>query len=178
MRHINRLLAALLSLFLIVAGVLLIIEVIADRIHHRPAIVHWHAFYNWAGRTEWQAGVTRFLCIVLVVVGLILLIAELKRPRVSRLRLMEEVPGIDTAWTRRGIGTAVTAAVRDVDGIRTVSTKVGRRKIAVTTTSSAADQAAADTLREPVTTAAQQRLDSLALRSVPSLTATVKPRSS
>ena len=177
MRHLNRLLAALLSLFLIIAGVLLVIEVIADRIHHRPAIVHWHAFYNWAGRTEWQAGITRFLCIALVVVGLILLIAELKRPRVSRLRLMEEVPGIDTAWTRRGIGTAVTAAVRDVDGVRSVRTKVGRRRITVAATSGAADRAAAEALREPVTTAAQQRLDGLALRSVPSLSATVTPRS-
>lgn len=39
MRHANRVLASLLSLALITAGVLLIIEVIADRVSHRPAVV-------------------------------------------------------------------------------------------------------------------------------------------
>lgn len=87
MRQLNRLLGALLSLLLVIAGVLLIIEVIADRLNHRPAIVHWHRLYNWAGRTPWQAGAVRVICVLLVLAGLFLLVAELKRPRVSRLSL-------------------------------------------------------------------------------------------
>ena len=85
MRHANRVMAALLSLALIVAGVLLIIEVIADRVNHRPAIVDWHPAYAWAKRTTWNAGSIRVACAVLILLGLVLLIAELKPARVSRL---------------------------------------------------------------------------------------------
>lgn len=178
MRQLNRLLGALLSLFLITVGVLLIIEVVADRINHKPALVHWHRFYEWAGRTPWQSGAVRVICVLLVLVGLALLIAELKPRRVSRLTVAEEVPGIDSAYTRRGVAAAVKAAVADVDGIRNVDTKVTRRKVTVTATAGAADRAAARQLTEPVTTAAQKRLGSMTLKSVPSVSATVKTRSS
>lgn len=178
MRQLNRLLGALLSLFLITAGVLLIIEVVADRINHKPALVHWHRLYEWAGRTPWQAGAVRVICVLLVLVGLLLLIAELKPPRVTRLTLAEEAPGIDSAYTRRGVAAAVKAAVADVDGIRNVDSKVTRRKVTVTATAGATDRAAARQLTEPVTTAAQERLGSMTLKSVPSVSATVKTRSS
>ncbi|MGI8668008.1 MAG: DUF6286 domain-containing protein [Jatrophihabitans sp.] len=178
MRQLNRLLGALLSVLLIAAGVMLIIEVIADRITHKPAIVHWHRLYEWAGRTQWQAGAVRVICVLLIMAGLILLIAELKPTRVSRLSLAEEVPGIDSAYTRRGVAAAVKAAVADVDGIRTVNTRVSRRTMTVTAMAGAADRSVATQLTGPVTTAAQQRLDSLRLRSAPSVSATVKPRSS
>jgi hypothetical protein len=85
MRHANRVLAALLSLALVAAGVLLIIEVIADRVSHRPAVVDWQPAYDWAKRTTWNAGSVRVACVVLILLGLALLIAELKRARVSRL---------------------------------------------------------------------------------------------
>lgn len=178
MRLVNRLLAALLSLFLIITGVLLIIEVIADRIDHKPALMHWHPFYNWAGRTEWQAGAVRVICIMLILVGLVLLVAELKRPRVSRLRLTEGVSGIDTAYTRRGVAAAVKAAVGGVDGIRAVSVKVQRRKVKVVAMAGAQDKAAADNLKQPVISAAQDRLETLTLRSAPAVSVTVNPRSS
>ena len=77
MRHANRVLAALLSLTLIAAGVLLIIEVIAGRVANRPAIVDWRPAYDWAKRTTWNAGSIRVACAVLIVLGLALLIAGL-----------------------------------------------------------------------------------------------------
>jgi hypothetical protein len=85
MKHANRVLAALLSLALIAAGVLLIIEVIADRVSNHPAVVDWQPAYDWAKRTTWNAGSIRVACAVLILLGLALLIAELKPARVSRL---------------------------------------------------------------------------------------------
>jgi hypothetical protein len=176
-KNLNRVLAALLSLAIVIGGLLLIIEVIADRIHHKPALWHWHPLYAWAGRTQWQAGAVRVICVLLIIAGLILLLAELKPPRVSRLRLDEDTPGIDAAYTRRGVAAAVTAAVSDVDGIRAVRTRVTRRKVIVSATAGASDKTAAGQLRAPVTEAAQQRLALLTLRSTPSVSAGVKPRS-
>jgi uncharacterized BrkB/YihY/UPF0761 family membrane protein len=83
MRLVNRVLAALLSLALIVAGVLLIIEVVAYYVTGHPAIVPWQRAYSWAHQTTWNAGSIRVTCVLLILAGFVLLIAELKRPRVS-----------------------------------------------------------------------------------------------
>ncbi len=180
MRHANRVLAALLSLALSVAGVLLIIEVIADRVFDRTAIVHWKSAYDWAGRTTWNAGSIRVACVILIVAGLALLIAELTPARRSRLAAdpsAASVAGIDAAYTRRGVAAAVRSAVTAIDGVRTASVKVRRRKIAVTATAAAADKNVARELREPVRAAARQRLAALQLHRAPAVSARVTPGS-
>lgn len=181
MRLFNRLLAALLAVALIVVGVLLIIEVIADRTTHDPAIVHWHSAYEWAGRTIWQAASVRVACIVLLAVGIVLLVAELKRPRVSRLSIATNSEGdadpIDAAYTRRGVANTVRSAVTDVDGIRAAKVKVRRHSVRVQADASAQDKAAALALKAPATSAAESRLTALRLKKSPSLAMHVRPRS-
>jgi hypothetical protein len=180
MRHVNRVLAALLSLVLIAAGVLLIIEVIADRVSRRASVVDWHPAYAWAKHTTWNQGSVRVACVVLIVAGLVLLIAELKPARVSRLAAdpaQAGAAGIDTAYTRRGLAAAVRSAVTSVDGVRSASVKAKRRKVVVAATAAAQDRAAARSLRDPVSAAARQRLTALKLRRVPSVSVHVTPRS-
>ncbi len=180
MRLANRVLAALLSLALIVAGVLLIIEVIADRVNHRTAVVNWRPAYDWAKRTTWNAGSVRVTCAVLILLGLVLLIAELKPARVSRLAAdpaQAGAAGIDTAYTRRGVAAAVRSAVTGVDGVRGASVKVKRRKVTVAATAAAQGTAAARSLRDPISEAALKRLTALKLRRAPSVSVRVTPRS-
>ncbi len=180
MRHANRVLAALLSLALIVAGVLLIIEVIADRATGHAAIVTWRSAYSWAGRTTWNAGSIRVASVILIVAGLVLLIAELKPARRSRLPADPDqagAAGIDAAYTRRSVAAAIRSAVTAVDGVRTASVKVRRRKIRIRATAAAADKAVAPQLREPVRAAARQRLAALNLHKPPEVAARVIPGS-
>jgi hypothetical protein len=92
-------------------------------------------------------------CAVLILAGLVLLIAELKPARVSRLAAdpgQAGAAGIDTAYTRRGLAAALRSAATGVDGVRGASVKVTRRKITVTATTAAQDSAAARGLRDPV----------------------------
>src|SRR5581483_1537045 len=180
MRHANRVLAALLSLALIVAGLLLIIEVIADRVASRPAVVNWHPAYDWAKRTSWNAGSLRVTCVVLILLGLVLLIAELKPARVARLAAdpaQAGAAGIDTAYTRRGLAAAVRSAVTGVDGVRGASVRVKRRKIKVAATAAARGKAAARNLRDPISAAARQRLTALKLHRAPTVSVRVTSRS-
>ena len=98
----------------------------------------------------------------------------------SRLRASSEESGaddIDTAYTRRGTAAAIRAAVSDVDGVRSASVTVARRKVTVNATTSARDKATAQSLREPVTAAVQEKLSRLHLQSVPTLNVRVQPRS-
>jgi hypothetical protein len=169
----------LLSLALIAAGVLLIIEVIAGRVGNRPAVVDWRPAYDWAKRTTWNAGSIRVACAVLIVFGLALLIAELKPARVSRLAAdpaQAGAAGIDTAYTRRGLAAAVRSAVTGVDGVRGASVKVRRRKVTVAATTTARDKTTARSLRDPIVAAARQRLTALKLRRTPAVSVRVTPR--
>jgi hypothetical protein len=180
MRLANRVLAALLSLALIVAGVLLIIEVIADRVNHAAAVVNWRPAYDWAKRTTWTEGSVRVTCAVLILLGLVLLIAEMKPARVSRLAAdpaQAGAAGIDTAYTRRGLAAAVRSAVTGVDGVRGASVKVKRRKVTVVATAAAQGSAPARSLRDPISEVARQRLAALKLRRAPSVSVRVTPRS-
>jgi hypothetical protein len=166
-RLANRVPGALLALALGAAGVFLIVEVAADRVDHRTALVNWRPAYTWAARNTWTAGSIRVTAAILILVGLVLLLVQLKPPRVSRLAAdpgQAGAAGMDTAYTRRGVAAAVRSAVTGVDGIRATSVKVTRRRIRIAATAAAPDRAAAQTLREPVTAAARQRLAALSLR--------------
>lgn len=171
MRVVNRLLAALLSLALIGAGVLVIVEVIADRVNHRPAIVKWHGAYDWAARTPWQQGSVRVVCIIAAAVGLILLVVELKRPRVKRLTVAGDGDRdtINAAYTRRGVSAALETAVTEVDGVRSARVKVKRRTVRIRAATSARDMESARQLLEPARVAAQTRLEALQLARTPKL---------
>jgi Family of unknown function (DUF6286) len=179
-RLANRLLAAVLSLALACAGALAIAEIAADRLRHRTAVVNWHPAYAWAARTDWIAGSIRVAAVILVVLGLVLLLAELKPARVARLPADPAgagAAGMDTAYTRRGVATAIRSAVTDVDGVHAASARVTRRRVAVAAVADALDKAAAQTVRDAVTTAARDRLTALSLRRTPALSVRVTPRS-
>ncbi|MGH3403748.1 MAG: DUF6286 domain-containing protein [Streptosporangiaceae bacterium] len=159
---------------------ILIVEVIADQTSQGTAIINWHPAYNWAARTIWISESIRVTAGVLIALGLVLLFAELKPARVSRLAADPSkagAAGIDTAYTRRGVAAAVRSAVADVDGIGGASVKVTRRKVTIAATAAATDQAAARTLRQPVTAAARKGLAALSLRHASALHVRVVPRS-
>ena len=179
MRIVNRLLAALLALGLIVGAVLVIIEIVAAVLGHQPALVHWQQSYAWANHTPWQQGSVRLAAATLLVLGLVLLIAELKRPRVSRLPVAAQDAGAldDVAFTRRGVAAALRAAVTDVDGILGATVRVKRHSVSVQAQAAAQDAAAARALKEPATAAAAGRLAALELASPPRLSVRVSRRS-
>ncbi|MGC2654657.1 MAG: DUF6286 domain-containing protein [Mycobacterium sp.] len=175
MRLINRPLAALLSLALITVGVLIVIEVAADRIVNHPALVHWHRVYDWAERTSWTQGSVRVGAIMIAILGVVLLLAELRRGKPQRLPVDSEVT--DAAFTRRGVAATIGGAVDDVDGINHSTVTVKRRKVTVYATTAGRQPYTAQSLREPATEAAQRRLDILALSPAPTLSVRVTTRS-
>jgi hypothetical protein len=176
MRLLNRPLALILAVALAGAAIILITEVIAHALNVGPAIAPWHTWYHWAHRTSWNALVIKVWSIVLIVIGLIVLAAELRPPRISRQRLQSE-DATDAAMTRTGLAGTLRAAATGVDGITGAAVRVRRGRARVTASTAARGRAAADTLREPVTGAVRGRLDSLHLRHPPHLTVRVTTRS-
>jgi Family of unknown function (DUF6286) len=178
MRVANRPLAFILAAALAVAAVLVIIEVIGVAAHHSPLVVPWTTWYRWANRTRWDQLVIQLWCGILIAIGVVILVLELKPPRVTRLSLRSQHDATDAAMTRRGLAKTLRAAATGIDGISAAAVTVGRRRARVTATAAARGRPAAQALRQPVTQALQGRLDDMGLRHPPSLTVRVNTRSS
>jgi Family of unknown function (DUF6286) len=167
MRLVNRLLAALLALGLATAGVLVVVEVIAARLDKPHVVVNWRRIYHWGETTSLTQGSVRVACIVTAVLGLLLLLAEVKRRRPTRLAAASD--SIDAGYTRRGVATAIRQAVTDVDGINRAAVTVRRRRIRVQARTSGVEPYTAESLRDPATEAAESRLSDLDLKRRPRL---------
>jgi hypothetical protein len=178
MRVVNRPLAFILAAALAVAAVLVIIEVIGVAAHHSPLVVPWTTWYRWANRTRWDQLVIQLWCGILIAIGVVILVLELKPRRVTRLSLRSQHDATDAAMTRRGLAKTLRAAATGIDGISAAAVTVGRRQARVTATAAARGRPAAEALRQPVTQALQGRLDDMGLRHPPSLTVRVNTRSS
>lgn len=176
MRIINRPLGFLLAVALLAASVIVIIEVIAVATHSSYAVIDWHVWYRWAGRTHWKKGVIRVWAVVLIVAGLALLALQLKPRRTPRLQIATDDEATDAAITRRGLRDAVRSAASGIDGVSTAKVAVSRRKIAVIGTAAARDRAAADKFSEPVREAIEAKLEPLRLRRPPTVSVRMTPR--
>jgi hypothetical protein len=177
MRIVNRALAFVLAVALLAASVILIIEVIAHTLNHAPVIVHWTTWQHWADRTAWNRAVIKDWSIVLIVTGALILLLELKPRRKRRLTFASHADATDAAITTKGLAGTVHAAAVEVDGIRRATVGATTRKVKVKATSAAHDKAAAYAVREPLTQAAQARIDGLALQHPPRLSVRVTARS-
>lgn len=177
MRLLNRPLAFVLAVALVAASVILIVEVIEFAVHSSPVIVHWPTWYHWAASTKWNAQAVRVWSVILIVIGVLILVLELKPPRVTRLRLRSDDAGTDAALTRRGLAGALRAAATGIDGISGAAVTVRRRRAHVVAKSAARGRAAAGALKQPVTEAVSGRLDALGLQHPPRLTVRVSTRS-
>ena len=178
MRLINRPLAFLLAAFLLVAGVLVIIEVIGFAITAKPVLVHWTTWYRWADRTKWKAGVIRFWAVVLMILGLVLLYLELKPRKVSRISIDSADDNVDAAITRRGLTALAVDAATGVDGVRNATVAASARKITVAAHAAARDKDSATALKDPITDAVRAAIDTLGLAKTPKVTTRVTSRSS
>jgi Family of unknown function (DUF6286) len=167
MKLINRLLALLLSLAVIAAAVILIIEVIAERAAAAPAVLNWHRVYHWADTTSWNAGPIRAVSIVLVIVGLGIVGMQLKPRRPEHLAVTSGTDATDTAITHQGVAHRIRHTITNIDGVDTATVAVGRRHIKVRARIHPDQAAIVD--RDIIAQTAQTALDSLHLATPPSV---------
>ncbi len=177
MRLLNRPLAFILAAALAVAGIIVIIEVVAFHMNASPLVLHWTTWYRWAGKTHWDALVIQVWSAILIVIGVLILALELKPRRITRLPLRSSDDATDAAVTRGGLAGTLRAAATGVDGISSAAVVVRRRRARVIATSTARGRSAADALKLPVTQVLSDRLDNLDLRHPPHLKVRVNSRS-
>lgn len=176
MRNVNRLMAFALSLAVIVAGVTVVVEVIAERAGSGPALLDWLALHRWAQRTTWGSAPVRTISGLLALGGLALLLAQLARRRPDRLAVHGDDTATDAAVSRHGLIKAVRGAVTGVDGIADARVTMRRRRIQVRARTPMSEPSQIAAVRNTTTLAARRRLDSLTLEKPPALSVRVSPK--
>lgn len=176
MRVVERFLSLLVSLTLVVGSVLLALEVGWAVAGQQPLLVPWRAAYLDGGRNAWDSAPARILAIGLLVIGLLLLLAELKPRRAPRLAMTGTDPSIDTAITRRSLRSTLLNGARQVDGVSDAKARVSKRKVTVKAVSRLGSADTATGLTDELETALRTRLDALQLATTPKLRVRVVPR--
>lgn len=173
MKILNRVLALLLGLAVIAAAVLFIVEVVADRVGAHPVIVNWHGLYHWAQGTSWGAAPVRTASVLLVLLGLVVTITQLKPRRPERLAITSDDPATDAAITRQGVARSIQHSVTAIDGVHTAEVHV-RRRVTIHAALRADRATTAD--RDTITQVAHDAIDTLRLRQPPQLSVRVSTK--
>ena len=160
MTVVNRVLATLLALALLLGGLLAVVEIVLAALGRQPWLVPHPDWTTWLSDQTLGSGIVRAVLIGAVVLGLVLLVLALRRGRPGALPLPSRVESVRTTASRRGIERTLRAAATRPDGVREARVKARRRTVRVR---------AATALRDPgdlqsrVTEAVTQRLDELGL---------------
>lgn len=160
MTVVNRVLATLLALALLLGGLLAVVEIVLAALGRQPWLVPHPDWTTWLSDQDLGSGVVRAALIGAVVLGLVLLVLALRRGRPGALPLPARVESVRTTASRRGLERTLRAAATRADGVRDARVKARRRRVSVR---------AATTLRDPgdlqsrVTQAVTERLTELGL---------------
>jgi hypothetical protein len=164
----DRLAALLLGLFLLVLGVLVPAEIIHSAVLSRTGelLLPWQALTRFFTGHDWSTSPVLAASIVTALVGLVLLVLELKRRRPGLLTLVTEDDTVTAGTTRRSVQRALAARAQDVDGISGASATVRRGRATVAATTGQRDPG---DLQERLTGQLTGWLDGLGLVKVPRL---------
>jgi hypothetical protein len=175
-RIANRLLAFVAALALAAAGLITVVEVIGERgFKSGPVIVNWHRWLHWGQHNTWQALSVEITCGAVALVGLVLVLMQLRPRRPSRIPL-HAADHTSVALTRGGLATTVRSVVLDVEGIERAKVKVRRRGIAIKAGSAAATATEAKAYTAPVHEAVSEQLEPLNLQHRQRVNVRVRPR--
>ncbi|MFE9693808.1 hypothetical protein [Micromonospora sp. NPDC005806] len=122
MRTVNRIATLLLAVALLVGGVLVAVGALLAALGRAGPLVHrWYATVT---ATRWQDAPVRAVAASLTLLGVVVLVAELRRWRPTRLRLAG-----DDGWHlhRRSVERRLAWTVRSVPSIRRARVRLRRR---------------------------------------------------
>ncbi len=117
MRVANRIASALLGLALVAAGVLAVIEAVLA-LASRPPVMPLRDWYQRLTSTTFGANIVRLVSIGLIAVGLLILLAQLRRWRPTALDLRPDEEQAHWQIQRRSLEEQVSHAVNEVAGVK------------------------------------------------------------
>jgi len=174
MKLANRLLSVIVALALLVLGVLVVIEVVwafglggsGEVLLPYPAAADYLAQQTWGSRP------VRAVSVALVLLGLLLVVLEIRRRRPGLLALASSGGPVRCGADRGSVEKAAAAAATDVEGIRSAQARISRRRISIAANAGVRDDRG---LQEALTERMVTWVDGLGLADAPVVRVTVSP---
>lgn len=160
MRALDRVLALLVCLGLLALCVLVVGEVLVAATDNGQWVLAHDDLSSWLRNHRWNDSSVVVASVGAGVVGLILLVLELRRRRPGQILLAPRTDGVTTSVTRGSLEAAARRAALDVDGVTRVRSRANRRRLTLAATSRRQEpEGLDDALRTQVT----ERIDRLGL---------------
>jgi hypothetical protein len=128
----NRVITALLALLLLVAAIVCLGEIIAAQLNRGPWLLPVDDVSTYLQDSPWSGSFARAVCIGLVILGLVLVVAGVRRGRPRNIPLQTDVKGLTLQASRRSLERVLSQSAELQDGVATARAKVGRRSARVT----------------------------------------------
>lgn len=175
MNVFKRVLSTLLALAFLVVGVLVVIDVVAAAFGHSgpDAPVPYERPSRWLHGHTWTATPVVIGLAVLALLGLLLLISQLKPRRPGLLTLHTEVDHVSVGAPRASLSRAMSRVAGRVDGITDANADLRPRTAHVSATTSLRDTSG---LAEQVQSTVATWLDGLHLERTPTVKVSIDQR--
>jgi hypothetical protein len=131
LRILNRVVAVLLALVLVVGGVLVAVEIGISALDRQPWIVPHDDWYQEGRSTAWSDGDAHLLFALLTAAGLALLALEVRRRRAQAIDLDDLTDSARADLDRRGLERWLAAQLGDVEGATGARASVGKKRVHV-----------------------------------------------
>lgn len=164
MSLLNRVVATLLALVLLLGGLLVAVEIVLAQLGRPELVVPHRQWAAWARQETWDAPAVRALLAGLVLLGLLLLVLALRRGKPRTLPLPPREgrtpPGVEVHASRRGVERMLAAATSRVSGVDRAQVSLTRRNARVRASTPTRSQ---PDLSDDVARTVTQELDRLGL---------------
>lgn len=130
MRTVNRVLAAVAGLVLLVGGLLAAIEIAVAYVGGGPWILPYDAWYRHARSNAWDRGGVRGLLIAITAVGMVILAMQLVRRRPLTLSMRSDTDAT-YAVRRHSLERSLVRTAERVDGVESARAKIDRRRLRI-----------------------------------------------
>lgn len=134
MRTVNRLIAAVLALGLIAAGLLSTAEVVLAALGLAPLVVPYESWLDTARGSSYGDRSVIVAAIALVALGLVLIVLQLLRRLPLSYSLSNKHDGAEAQIDRGSLEQVAARAARDVDGVQKARCRATRSRLAVSAT--------------------------------------------
>lgn len=171
MRLVNRVLAAVLGLTLLVGGLLVATEIVIAGFGRRPWVVPYDRWYASARMRSWDSAPPRWIFLGLVAAGLALLVVQLLGRRPAALALAPGAAPADVG--RRSLEKSLAREAARVDGVAGAKARIAKDNAQVEAWSS---RRQTEDLPPRVAAALDRRLSALGLARPPAVRVKVEGR--